>query len=638
MGPKTMVIRELIRYPVQSSADTLYFEPGVNVIVGPPNTGKTQWLKTLDHLLGDESPAEESLAEEVFEKYQSASLKVAIGVTELTIERHWKEPGLKTKIIMDGEPLNIKDFSHKLFELLNIPIVHYPQGDPYGSRSWPELGWRSLLRHIYRQQRFWSEIADRQPDSEQHACLMQFLGIARNLFSAEYGALVNGNKRIEELKLKKEHSMAMLQEISRDLIEAEDIGVALTPQTIELTTGRIKEDIQRLQERRNTLLESVLEGATPETDPIQKEMVQQMGEELASLRAERENLLSDIMKADDRLSELNEYQRLVSEELSRISRTERAGEILKAIKITHCPACDREISQHGEDTNECVLCHRPMAKSSGATIDSAKRIEFERHQLRAETDEAQELIASLVGQRQGMTSRIEKLNGKIGQIEANLRPTRKAAAAIMPPEIGIGDMEVGRLEERLQQLRRIASSLKKREEISAEIMQIQQEVTEFQSKVAEQNSRIDFDKESDVLADWINTYLNLIHGSKPMLWSQKPVAIDLRRRDFKFFVGERSWRSKLGGTAALIFLMAYHYGLMGLSNKEGYNYPGLVILDFPAELDDGSIVRDKENFVLEPFVKFLQDESMSSTQLIAAGSAFENLRGAHRIELSQVWK
>jgi hypothetical protein len=199
-------------------------------------------------------------------------------------------------------------------------------------------------------------------------------------------------------------------------------------------------------------------------------------------------------------------------------------------------------------------------------------------------------------------------------------------------------MKIGGLEERLKQLKRITESLNRREDISTQIAQVQEQVAELERKVAEQKSKIDFDREADVLADSMNSYLNLIYRNKPMLWSQKPIAVDFRRRDFKFFVGERNWKSKLGGTATLIFLMAYHYGLMSLSNRNDYNYPGLLILDFPAELDDGSTVRDKENFVLEPFIDLLGRDNMDAAQVIAAGSAFENLPCASRIEMHRIWK
>ncbi len=84
--------------------------------------------------------------------------------------------------------------------------------------------------------------------------------------------------------------------------------------------------------------------------------------------------------------------------------------------------------------------------------------------------------------------------------------------------------------------------------------------------------------------------------------------------------------------------MSYHYGLMSLTSHNDYNYPGLLILDFPAVLDDGSTVRDKENFVLEPFVALLRQDNMYTAQIIAAGSSFENLQGANRIEMYEIWK
>ena len=637
MPAKTMLIRDLTRYPIQDTSDTLYFEPGVNVIVGPPNTGKTQWLKILDYLLGDDSHAEESLAEEVFEKYESAVLTVSIDEQDFTIERRWKEPGFKTKVIIDGKAMDRKDFCHELLVLLDIPIVHYPQGDPYGPRTWPELGWRSLLRHIYRQQRFWGDLADDQYDSVQHACLMQFLGIAKGLFSTEYGALVQSNKKIHELKLKKGHYVSMLQEISKELIDAEDLGIALTPQSIETASDRINNEVNRIQERRQSFLDNLIENVTPQIEPLKKDTIQQLGENLAALQAKRGALLANIEKVDQRISDLSEYQRLVDEELSRIHRTEHAGELLTSIKITHCPACDREITHTTSNNKECLLCHRPI-ESQPDLSKPIKRLEFERHQLSAESSEAQELIGTLDRERMEMNSQIVRLNEKIHQIQMNLRPVRAVAAAIMPPEITMCDMEIGRLEERLQQLKRVSASLKKREDISTEITQIQQEVIELEGKVAAQNSKIDFEKQSDVLTDSINSYLNLIHRSKPKLWSQKPVAVDFRKRDFKFFVGERSWRSKLGGTTTLIFLMSYHYGLMSLTSNNDYNYPGLLILDFPAVLDDGSTVRDKENFVLEPFVALLRQDNMYTAQIIAAGSSFENLQGANRIEMYEIWK
>ena len=100
-----------------------------------------------------------------------------------------------SKVLLNEQAVSLKDYREVLMSRLEIPIVHYPQGNPLGPRAWPELGWRSLFRAIIRQQRFWGTFADQQPESEQHACLMQFLGVAASLFSAEFDTLVKTRER-----------------------------------------------------------------------------------------------------------------------------------------------------------------------------------------------------------------------------------------------------------------------------------------------------------------------------------------------------------------------------------------------------------------------------------------------------------
>jgi hypothetical protein len=116
------------------------------------------------------------------------------------------------------------------------------------------------------------------------------------------------------------------------------------------------------------------------------------------------------------------------------------------------------------------------------------------------------------------------------------------------------------------------------------------------------------------------------------------VRVRLDEKKFRFLVGDRRWTSQLGGTLSLYFLIAYHYALMSLVAHAGCHFPGFVALDFQAELEDGSSVADKENFVLEPFIELLATKEFAGCQVIAAGAAFENLVGAHRIEFKKIWK
>ncbi len=58
MSTKGFQITRATRRRRNGGGESLTFKPGVNVIVGEPNTGKTRWLETIDFLLGDDGKAE----------------------------------------------------------------------------------------------------------------------------------------------------------------------------------------------------------------------------------------------------------------------------------------------------------------------------------------------------------------------------------------------------------------------------------------------------------------------------------------------------------------------------------------------------------------------------------------------------
>jgi hypothetical protein len=157
MSQPYLSIASLERRLATGNVEFLTFEPGVNVLVGRPNTGKTKWLQTFDFLLGDtgENPFEGVEEEGLAEKYTAAAADLIIGKELIRVERRWREPGAKTKIFFDGESMPARDFQQWLTRKLDIPLLSFPKGNPMSGQTWPELSFRMLLRHIYRQQRFW---------------------------------------------------------------------------------------------------------------------------------------------------------------------------------------------------------------------------------------------------------------------------------------------------------------------------------------------------------------------------------------------------------------------------------------------------------------------------------------------------
>lgn len=134
----------------------------------------------------------------------------------------------------------------------------------------------------------------------------------------------------------------------------------------------------------------------------------------------------------------------------------------------------------------------------------------------------------------------------------------------------------------------------------------------------------------------MNAYLAAINVLRPGVWRHSPVKVDLSRSGFTLRVGSRRWHAVLGGTDSLYFLMAYHYGLLSLSDKPSSHYPGLAIIDLPGEFS-GEAIEDKENFIVQPFIDLLSSSEFSEAQLIITGASFTGLEGVHRNVLTEVY-
>ncbi|HVJ26090.1 MAG TPA: hypothetical protein VM493_01065 [Vicinamibacterales bacterium] len=223
-------VSSLDRRLATGNVETLAFEAGVNVFVGPPNTGKTKWLQTLDFLLGDPgaNPYESADAEGLAEKYEAAGAWLQIGDECHRIERRWREPGAKGKVFVDDVGMLAREFQHWLMEKLAIPVVNFPKGNPMSGQTWPELSFRSLLRHIHRQQRFWGDLVDLQPDAEFHASLLSFLGLADRVYSEDYGTLVKLRLEAMNLRARREQYGQTLNDLAVELLDADDVSLGVT--------------------------------------------------------------------------------------------------------------------------------------------------------------------------------------------------------------------------------------------------------------------------------------------------------------------------------------------------------------------------------------------------------------------------
>jgi hypothetical protein len=635
MRVKPLQLIQAQRVHADGIVETLHFEPGVNVIVGEPNTGKSKWCRTIDYVLGDEKSVEAKLGATLTKKFIRASLTMKIGNEEFKAERRWHEAGAKGKVFVGEMGYLTPDFRQLLLDKLEIAAVHYPSGNPYGPRTWPELSFRSLLRHMYRRQKPWADIADGQYPSEQHACIVQFFGMAETLFSAEYGEMIQKEKLIAELKLKKEQFLETLYAVSKEIVDQHDITTFITQESIADATKRVMTEVNELNESRRQLLASLISETAAKSNGQSADIVSQKSKEYAELKQLERIQAADLEKVLDRISEIEELDEQVTAELSRLARAKDAGTTLADLKATHCPVCDQRIKYH-VDGLSCYLCNKLMPTTSPVAGDTLYRLDFELNRLKAEKIEIGELIASLKRMSEKHNSSIRSLRSKAAQVAELLKPVRLATAAVIPPEVAELEMEVGRRVERIEQLNRIRESIDRQQLISARIDEIQKRVDELELEVNKRNSTLDFETPSDLMTHGMNEYTSKLVVHKEKIWKQLPIRFNLTKHDVRMRVGKQRWDDQLGETNTIYFLLAYHYALLASSNYEHSRYPKFLMIELPGEVE-GKKVADKENFVIEPFIELCKKEGFEDLQVIATGSSFENLKGAHRIELTEVW-
>lgn len=636
MKTVTLIFKQITRRTGDGREESLFFSPGLNLIAGRPNTGKTVWLNMIDFMMGDSGSPQDAFGVEIADKYDSISCVIQIGDSDYVIERNWKKRGAKSKIYVDNVALSAEQFSDFLLETLGIPNLHFPKGNPVRG-AWPRLSWRALYRHIYRQQRFWSDFADKQPDAEQHACLLLFLGIAEYLYSDEYETLSEKRREQYRLEISITEFERILDRISRELLDEHELTMGVTPQSLDLASRRLQGAIAARQQAREAKLVALKTQMSSDSHNGMSPGLQSLGDRWARLQSDREEVVLTIAKMDGRVSELGQYESALRAELGRIDRAARAGQVLAPIKITHCPACDQPVLASDVE-GTCFLCKQSLPSNSNNLEDGTRRIDSEKGHLAAELEEVARLLQDANGARSASLDRKRGIDDEIGKIEGQLSTVRSATASIISPDIAIDDMEIGGLQERVRQLSRVRNASEIGELLSGELEQIKKDIDELDMRVKHLMSMIDYSSANNAMNSGMAGYLTDLNANGRMLWNQPGrIRWKISPSNFSVTINDSNWATRLGGTLTLYFLIAYHYALMTLTNRTGCHYPGIVVLDLPATLDDGTAIADYENYSLLPLRQLMERQSELDLQVIVAGSSFEHLDSANLIELNHQW-
>lgn len=624
-----MQIIKATRYPIKEAHDTLEFEKGVNVIVGEMNAGKTKWLQMIDFTLGDTGQPEEAFDKEIAEKYDKIVLRIVIDKEEFNIERRWKEAGSKAKIFINDEGMTSKQFSEFMLSKLNIPIIHMPSGNPYSDRTWPELSWREMFRHMYKQERFWSDFTQKQLDNVRSACILNFLNAANSLYPKEYGDLISKKKEKDRLVAQKDVFVRVLQDFAVEIVGQPEMTVAVTPDSIKESRQRLGARLGEIDVLKAAVLKKYdqqAEAAIPEFKTA-KTNLEFLHQTLRKVETECNESIS-------RHRELIEYAGTLEMELARFDKIKTGVSVFADLKVTHCPVCDQQVLTQRQKSGHCHLCGQIRTEDEKDDIVAGKRrIEFEEQQITEELNELRKLIKELEIELRAYDVQISEISQQIQTEKRAINSAEALSIRAIPPELALFDHEAGLIMSQLQQLDRIERSIKSREELNTNIMLLEDEIKKIDAEIKKVMPAINFEELGDLLSDRMNSYLNQVNADGLSRWKNGRASIILRKDAFDLFLDGQKWTTRAGGTANYIIQIAYHYALFSLSKNSEYNYPGFLIIDFPPHFAKAKKVRDSENYLLKPFVDLCSEKEMLGTQVIIAGRAFEMLKGAKTIQL-----
>jgi hypothetical protein len=569
------------------------------------------------------------------QKYRAVSALLRFGGQVIELEREWTDGGRRSQTKLNGDRINAGDVQQLFLELLGIPQLRYPQGNVLGSdRTWPTLGWRSLLRHVYRRQDQWSELVPAQPESEQHACILQFLGLAEHLFSSDLSTLTDKRQRLAHLQIRRDYFTELMQKLLPEIISDSDLSAGITADAIERAASRIEGEVNQLVERRSAVMGEVRDQSFTSKGELTALLE---GRSVALHNKERAS--NEVAAIRARLAELEQYEKNLNREAQRLHRADAAADVLEDIRVTHCPACDQSVEGRAHEAGRCFLCGQTTL-SAGLTGDtSARRLRFEREQVTAEQAEAGELLEAARQEAARRQRAVEEADRRIRDLDLLLKPFRAAASGMVPDELALLDQRIGTLTAKRETVQVLRAPLEESANLACEIVDLKDEISKLEAGVARREQVVDFQEAGEQLSEGLNTYLDAIRKEDESSWTKTgQVTASISDRRTQLQIGARLAKRQLGGTLTIYFLFAYHYALLNLSRHSICHYPGLTILEFYPDIARETALGDRLHLVLSPFVQLASDKDIQPVQVIATSRGLPERPHINFIHLTEVWR
>lgn len=630
MKNKYIYISEVSRITSDGEVEKINFSQGVNLISGAPNSGKTTWLRIVDYVLGKNKSVKDVFSDQdLVTKYVQYELLLEVSGKIVRLGRMPFEPNMSGKITINGHVYDVEEFSEEIFRLIGYPYhIKFPKGNQY-TTEWVKLSFRIVFRHIYRRESYWSDIADKQPINDQFAAIFYMLGLADKIFSKRREANIRREKELLGLEAERNQYLNILNRIVYEMSPKYEVetGEVTNEYNLGIKIQELEDILSVNEQKRQALLsERQLRASTKENAEKQSYLLSEISRLQGLLETESKQF-SDLRK---RHSHFENLVKSIGDEISKLKRAQRSGSI-SDLTVTHCPACDQSLANiRTPNIGHCYLCDQ---KTDIVERDSTDRIEFEIKQLESQLKEVKQVHSKLTTEILQVDRSYKEHTEALFNVESELKPLKGALAFLSGSEISEIDVARGRITEQIQNLKRLQHNFHHKAQLDQKIKDLELEILRMRTLHEQETISIDFQQIANDLELRMQFYVDSIAKTSDEIWSHKgQISIAINDERVSFYVNNKSWNT-LGALDRDIFLLSYHYGLLAMSELDYSLYPGLVIIDLPADL--GKAESSSYNYLIKPFVQLCKRKRSSPLQVIIAGRGFDDIENVNKIRLDE---
>lgn len=539
------------------------FQPGVNIIYGDSNTGKSSILNLIDYLLGARKI---DLYPEIEAVCRYAILDVTLNDNRYSVKRDIFDnskpievyPCAYNKIEQfavkkylptfkaNKQYQDLEFYSDFLLNALNLTNLKIKQAPSKDDSKLTRLSFRDIFKYCYVDQ---DDLGSKKfLKSDNYALQVRNTEVFKYIFNALDSQITELEQSISN-KTQKKHELENKFKTVSDFLRESEFGSLLSlDDEITRTDDAISEiEAQLAQVNKRVMAD----------DEVYRAIKTTLSEIELEIKLITQKMSDNELKIERFTRLKNDYSSDIAKFTSSLEARRVIGEIPEEISL--CPVCDNEL-------------HLESAKTK-FEIPPTEKVKHELNSLKRRIKDTEKIISE--SKRQWDLEQ-EKLRG-LNEQEFNARELiDKNTNEMASPYLAERDMYVGQRAELKQKRKELVSRLKIRNQhdlLTKTIKSLETSIIKLKENLEELNenapSMIDI---LSNLADNLKDYLMFIK-------IQKPTGINLSSNRFTPIVREIEYANITSGGLRTIIVIGYMCSLIKEALRSKMSYPSFLMID-----------------------------------------------------------